>query len=391
MAGADTQTRSPLEAARALAPLIRAHADETEARRELPRPLFEAIYDAGIFRLLIPKSLGGAELDLPTYVRVIEEIGRADASTGWAINQGTVFATFSARMPRALARLIWNDTPRAVVANTPAPLATAVPVEGGYRVTGRLGFSTGCRHASWQAAYATIVEDGQPRRRPSGERDARYCFVPSAEAQIVDTWHTQGMRGTATHHFEVHDVFVPEDRTLIVAEAPLQEPGPLYVYPRTLLFASGDAAIALGTARRALDELIELAGGKRPRGDKDLMRDQPMVQQQVGLAEARLRAGRALLLETVREVWDEVRATGEITLDQRASMRLATTHGLRVGQQVVDLAYTAAGATAIYVGNALQRCFQDIHVATQHIQARPMVYEFMGRYYLGLDPDLQRL
>src|SRR5712692_1215495 len=153
-----TATESPLDAARKLVPLIRSCADEVEATRELPRPLFEALADAGLFHLALPRALGGSELDLPTHVKVIEEIGKADASTGWVVNQCAIFATYAARMPRDVARSIWIDTPRSVVANTPLASAQAVVVPGGYRVTGRQGFSTGCRHASWVAAHAQIIE-----------------------------------------------------------------------------------------------------------------------------------------------------------------------------------------------------------------------------------------
>src|SRR5512145_3483605 len=155
---------SPLEAARKLVPMIRSSAETIEAERELPRPLFEALFDAGLFHMVLPRSLGGTELDLPTYVQVIEEIGKADASTGWIVNQNGIFASYAARMPHAVARAIWVETPRAVVANTPAPTAQAVVVPGGYRVTGRQGFSTGCRHASWLAAHAQIIDNGHPRR-----------------------------------------------------------------------------------------------------------------------------------------------------------------------------------------------------------------------------------
>src|SRR6185295_17052412 len=205
----------PLEAARKLAPKIRASADEIDANRELPRPLFEAIADAGMFHLAIPAVVGGGEIALPDYIQVIEELGKADASTGWCVNQGAIFATYAARMPREVAREIFITPPRAVVANTPAPTARAVVVPGGYRVTGRQGFSTGCRHATWVAAHAQVTVDGQPQRLPDGAPDVRYLFVPVAEAQLLDTWHTRGMRGTGTHHFAVNDVFVPDWRTVL--------------------------------------------------------------------------------------------------------------------------------------------------------------------------------
>jgi alkylation response protein AidB-like acyl-CoA dehydrogenase len=385
-----TQVRSPLEAARELAPKIRSCADEIEAERELPRPLFEALADAGLFRMALPKSLGGAELDLPTYIQVIEELGKADASTGWCVNQGGIFATYAARMPLQIARAIWVDTPRAVVANTPSATARAVVVAGGYRVTGRQGFSTGCRHASWVAAHAQVLEDGRLRLEADGQPEARYLFVPVADAELLDTWRVRGLRGTGTHHFAVKDVFVPAERTVLSATAPLRETGPLYRIPRTLLFASGDAAVALGMGRSCLDAFFDLAGVKTPRATPGLLRDQPVVQMQVGQAEADLRSGRAFLAETVREVWEAATA-GALTLDHRAALRLATTHAMRLAVQVVDTLYSAAGATAVYEDHLLQRHFQDIHVISQHLQARLAHYELVGRHWLGLPIDETRL
>jgi alkylation response protein AidB-like acyl-CoA dehydrogenase len=385
-----TDDRSPLELARELAPKIRAAADEIEAERELPRALFEAMADAGLFRLALPRSLGGAELELPTYIQVIEELGKADASTGWIVNQGAIFATYAARIPLETARKIWVDPPRAVVANTPAATAKAIPVPDGYRLTGRQGFSTGCRHASWVASHAQIFDDGRVRLEAGGQPELRYFFVPIAEAQLLDTWHVRGMRGTGTHHFAVDDVFVPEEMSVRSATAPLRETGPLYRIPRTLLFASGDASVALGTARVCLDTFYELAGAKTPRAMAGLLRDQPTVQAMVGRAEAHLRGAKALLTETVREVWAAASA-GTLTLDERAALRLATTHGIRQAVEVVDAVYNAAGATAIYESHLIQRHFQDVHVMSQHLQARLAHYELVGRHVMGLPVDEARL
>jgi len=386
-----TEHRSPLDAARELAPKIRAAADEIEAERELPRPLFEALADAGFYHLALPRSLGGFEIDLPTYIQVIEELGKADASAAWTINQGAIYATYAARMPRDAARKIWVDTPRAVVANTPAATATAVVVPGGYRVTGRQGFSTGCRHASWVAPHAQVVENGQVRMdATNGQPETRYLFVPVAQAELLDTWHVRGLRGTGTHHFAVNDVFVPAERSVLSATAPLLETGPLYQIPRTLLFASGDASVALGVARTCLETFYELAGAKTPRAMPGLLREQPAVQSDVGHAEAHLRSGRAFLAEAVREIWAGACAHA-VTLDQRAALRIATTHAIRLAVQIVDTVYNASGATAVYESHLLQRHFQDIHVISQHMQSRLAHYELVGRYWLGLPIDEQRL
>jgi alkylation response protein AidB-like acyl-CoA dehydrogenase len=379
---------SPLEAARKLTPMVQASAAESEALRELPRPLFEAIADAGLLHMALPRVIGGGEIELPAYIQVIEEIGKADASTGWVINQLAIFATYAARMPRDVARKIWIETPRGCVANTPAATAKAIVVPGGYRVTGRQGFSTGSRNAAWVAAHAQVIEHGSVRL-DGGEPETRYLFVPVAEAELLDTWHVRGMRATGTHHFAVNDVFVPSERSVLSVTAPLLEPGPLYKIPRTLLFASGDASVAFGLARTCLTTFMELASAKTPRAMEATLRETPLVQHMIGQTEAWLRTGKAFLTEAVNDIWAGA-VRGEVTRDQRINLRLATTHGIRLAAQIVDAVYNAAGATALYEDNPLQRYFQDIHVITQHMQARLAHYELVGRYWLGLKVDENR-
>jgi len=391
MSTAHSRACSLLDTARELAPAIRSAAPKIEQTRALPRPLFEQLADAGLFQMLIPHQLGGAELDLPCYIEVVEELGKADASTAWCVNQGGVWATHAVCVPPKLAREIWVETPRGVVANTPAPTATAIPVDGGYRITGRQGFSTGSPHASWIAARGRIMEDGEPRRRADGTLDIRFFMMPVGEVKLLDTWHTRGLRGTGTHHFQITDHFVPEERTFNQDLPPRPEYGPLYAIPRTQLFASGDAAIALGNARAALDAFAKLASEKAPGNMSELLRDQAMVQYEIGQAEALLRAARALLRETVREIWEPIRATGMTTLAQRATLRTATTFALRKSAEVVDTTYNLAGATAAFESHPLQRYFQDAHVITQHVQSRMSHYQLIGSYYLGLDPDNQYL
>jgi alkylation response protein AidB-like acyl-CoA dehydrogenase len=271
-------------------------------------------------------------------------------------------------------------------------VATAVVVPGGYRVSGGpMGFSTGCTHATWLAPHAQVLENGQPRLLPNGQPETRYLLLPAEQGEILDTWQVRGMRGTGTHHFRVDDVFVPAARSFNPTSSTPHEPGPLYRFPRTLLFASGDAAVALGLARTCLSDFLELAVGKTVYRSEGLLRDQGRVQADVGLAEARLRSSRALLFDTAREVWEQVVAANAITLDQRASLRLATIHTIRESVLVVDACYNNAGATAIYQSSPLQRYFQDMHVISQHIQSRLTNYELVGRYLLGLEPDPTRL
>ena len=391
MSASDARACALRDAARELAPAISAAAPEIEQTREIPKPVFAAMADAGLFHMMVPHELGGSELTLPQYIEVLEEIGKADASTAWCLNQGGIWATHACCMEPDLAREVFFSVPRSVVANTPAPTATAVPVEGGYLVTGRQGFSTGSRHASWIAARGKILDDGQVRNLPNGAEDARFFMFPVGEVKILDTWHTRGLRGTGTNHFEVKDAFVPEHRTFWQSAPPRPEYGPLYAVPRSLLFATGDATIAVGLARRTLDAFIELAKEKTPGTSSARLAEQPLVQYELGQAEAHLRAARALLFETVREVWGPISQTGVMTMPQRVALRTATTFALRGGAKVVDTAYNLAGATAVLESHPLQRYFQDAHVITQHVQSRLSHYELVGRHYLGVGTGDQYL
>jgi alkylation response protein AidB-like acyl-CoA dehydrogenase len=267
----------------------------------------------------------------------------------------------------------------------------AVPVEGGFKLSGRWNFASGVHHATWLAALGTVMVGDEPRRWPDGAPEVRHFVVPRAEACLEPSWDVAGLRGTGSDTYVLQDAFVPAARAVAVGRDARREPGPLYLFPMNLAFACGFASVSLGTAAAAVEAFLELAGAKTPRGYRTALRDVPLAQLQAGQAEAHRRAGRALLRETVREVWTEVAAVNAITLDQRARLRLATTHAIHLAAQAVDVAYTGAGASAIYQSNPLQRRFQDIHVATQHVQGRIAHYESAGRHLLGLDPDFQWL
>lgn len=376
----------PRQAAEKLAPRIRALAARIDADRELPEELADELAEAGLFRMLVPRSLGGFELDFPEYVRVVEIISRADGSTGWCINQGGVIATIAARLPPETGREIWLKNPRSVIANGPPPGGKATEVEGGYRVTGRWTFSSGCRHANWMAGLSTLAENGVPRRRPDGRLDVRMLLFPRSEAQILDVWHVRGMRGTGSHHFEVADLFVPQRCSVSIFD-PRHEPGPLYALPLNLMFACGFGSVALGIARTAIDTVVELCAGKRPVFSRTQLRDQGGTHRELGRAEATWRAARAFLHEAVGEVWRAVSARGEIDLEQRVLLRMAGTHAIRQAADAVDLVYGVAGTDGIYESSPLQRCFQDVHVITQHMQGRLSHYELVGQLLLGMEPD----
>ena len=360
---------APLERVRALVPQISALADRIDAERELPPELAGALIDAGIFRLLVPRSLGGEEMDWLEYLDVVRTIAEADGSTAWCVNQGAVFATTSTRCPEPLAREVWGD-PRTVVGNGPPQGSESVEVDGGYRLTGRWMFSSGCRHANWIAAVAS----------------GRLHLLPREEVEFLDVWQVQGLRGTGSFGFQTRDRFVPESSVMHVP-GKNREAGPIYVIPQHLLFACGFGCVALGVARAAINATIDLALTKVGRYGKRPLAENSVVQQQVGMAEATWAAARALLYESAAHVWDRVRETGEITVGQRIRLRMAGTHAIRQSAKAVDIVYNLSGSDAIFATRAIQRRFQDAHVITQQVQGRQSHYETVGQFLLGQDPE----
>src|SRR5882672_9703340 len=280
--------------ARKLAPRIEACADQIESERRLAEPVLDALFEAGMFRLLLPRSLHGAEVDPVTFVTVIEEIAKADASTAWCLCQASGCSMSAAYLPPDVASEVFGKDPRAVLAWGPGPDARAVAVEGGYRVTGMWSFASGCRHSTWLGGHAPICEpDGTFRRGAAGKVVERTMLIPAASAQIVDVWHVSGLKGTGSDAFTVSDLFVPHEYSISRDDpAERRQPGPLYCFPTGSLYASGFASVALGIARRMLDGLVELAREKTPRGFKRTLRDSAVIQSQVGYAEGQLQSAR---------------------------------------------------------------------------------------------------
>lgn len=349
----------------------------------------DALHEAELFRLLLPRSLGGAEAHPLTFVQVLEAIAQVDASPAWNLGQNAVCATAAAYLAPETARRIFGD-PRAILAwGPPEGGARAVEVEGGYRVTGRWGFASGARHATWLGAYCPIVApDGTPRRTPDGKPASRVLLFPVAETSLEDVWDVVGLRGTASDAFALADHFVPEAFALRRDDpAARREPGWLYRFRTPQLFAMGFAAIALGVARSLLEGFRALAVDKSPRGTASTLRENPATQADLAHAEAQLRAARAYLLQTVRDLCDHAQHAGELTLEHRMALRLAATYTIRQATAAGNFAYDAAGATAIFSAQPFERRFRDLHTIAQQVQGRKSHYQTVGAHLLGLDAE----
>ena len=380
---AQHDTEYYLDTARELAARVAANADRIEADRQLPAELANEIADKGFFRLLVPRSLGGAELDHPTFRRILEVIAEVDGSTAWCINQNNVFATDSVRIPEQTAREIWDEK-RAVVTNgPPSASAKAIPVDGGYRLTGRWDFSSGSDHATWIAALVPVWNQDQVAS--TGRENFRVMLMPKKGVTFLDQWHVNGMRGTGSFSFELEDIFIPESRTYAQTDV-IREDGPIYVIPRTLLFGSGFATVALGIARASLRTAIDLAVTKTPVRTTTLVQDQPNTHRLIGEGEAIWRSARAYLQESASAVWESACKNHALTTEERILLRLASTYAIHKAAEVVDISYGLCGSNAIFATNPIHRLFQDIHVITQHAQGRPAHLETAGQFLLGLEP-----
>jgi alkylation response protein AidB-like acyl-CoA dehydrogenase len=373
----------PVEAARALAPLIREHTQAIEAERRLPEPVVHALIEAGLFKLFVPKSLGGAEADPVTFTRVVEELSKADGAVGWCVTLAGSYGLFGGLLPEEAAREIFTD-PGAIVAGSLRPQGVARVVEAGYRVSGQWPFGSGIGHSTWVIGPCRIFDGDAPRLTLSGAPVTRLFFFPQAEAEILDTWHVTGLRGTGSHDYRVEDVFVPAHRACTLIDTPV-EPGPIYTLPLITISPVTMVAVALGIARHAIDTLLELAAVKTPGRSQSLLRDNAQAQTEIGEAEGLLRSGRAFAYETMRDVWETTLREGRISLEQRALLWLAGTQAASQALQVVDMMYRVGGASSLYTSLPLERCLRDIRAATQHHCVTPSNFEFAGQYFLGHD------
>lgn len=376
--------------ARKLAPLLTAAAPRIDVARELPQDVLDAMHAAGMFRLLVPRSIGGAELDPATYIQCVEAIASGDASVAWCMNQGSGCSMSAGYLAPEVAREVFGGE-RDVLAWGQGPGAKAIRVDGGWRITGTWAFASGSRHATWLGAHCPCVEaDGTPQRTPDGRPWERTMLFRREIAAIKDVWQVVGLRGTGSDTYSVQDLFVDDAHT-ITRDRPEErrEPGLIYRFAAMQIYASGFAAVALGVGRATLDAFIALASEKTPALTQTSLRDSAVIQSAIGIADAKLNAARTWLIAVLRDAQEAVKLTGEVPTDHRMKIRQASTYAIHQAKEVVDVAYHEAGATAIFDANPFERRFRDVNTVTQQVQGRRSHFETIGQHLLGSQPSLR--
>jgi indole-3-acetate monooxygenase len=382
--------RDVIARAEAVRAAVAAASGEIESTRRLPPALLDKLHEAGLFRLLLPRSSNGIETDPLTFFHVIETIARADASTAWCLSQAGGCAMSAAYLDLPVAHAIFGNDPRAVLAWGPGPKVRAIECEGGYKVTGVWAFASGGRHATWLGAHCPIYQaDGSPRLDAGGVQQERTMLVRAEDVAWTDIWNTVGLRGTASDQFALEDFFVRTDHSITREfDRECRESGPLYRMGSGTCYQVGFAGVACGIARGALDNFVDIARHKVPRGFKSPLRDNAVIQSNLAQAEVNLRAARGFVLQSMADIWKDLSAGAAITVEQRITVRMAATHAIHKAREAVDFAYNAAGATAIFENHPLERRFRDIHTVTQQLQGRLSHFETVGAWMMGADADL---
>lgn len=376
----------PIAEARAIGPLLREHAPQGDRDARLPTASVQALRDGGFFRLYVPQSLGGSEVDPLTYAKAQEELARHDAAAAWALQAAGSSAWWCSRLSDETVEEIYRDGPDQLLAvSFPVPM-DATRENDGFRLAGRRGFASNVSDASW--VWVTAV---CPDETVNSAPVTRAAFLPSSEVTIVRCWDTLGMRGTDSNDVELHGAYVPERRTFRIGldHTPGRRyDGPLYRGAAMLLVASYVPAVALGIARDAIDEVVKLAEAKTPFSSGTTLRDRGAVQAKLGRAEGALRSARAYLYDRIAEGWRRTVDGHDLTLDDRAELLLAAVQAIDASVAAVDQAFSIAGTTAIHRGSRFERHLRDIAVLKQQGFVSESRFETFAQVRLGLAPEL---
>jgi alkylation response protein AidB-like acyl-CoA dehydrogenase len=380
------RTQRLLANIRELAPAITSRAAEIEAGRRMPPDLVETLRSIGIFRMFVPQSHGGLELDLPAALEIFRALSRIDGSVGWTAMIGGAHGIFAPLLPRDTYEQVYQNGPDVIIAGSAPPVGRAEAVAGGWRVNGRWPFASGCQHAEWMFGLCVMTEGGKPLPGPAGEGGpplVRGVFLPARDWQIEDTWYVAGLKGTGSHHITLRDTVVSAGNFFDLANGVPCLPGPLYqaVLPLLPLMLG---ASSVGIAEGALEELVELANTGRQQLQAAVpMRDSETFQGELGRIAAELRAARAFLEVQAASHWRYALAG---TLKDEALHTQGTQTAILLATTCVraaDACFALAGSSALYETSPLQRRLRDLHVVAQHYNVQQRHYVNAGKLLLG--------
>ena len=371
--------------ARSLAPIVAASRSEAETLRRLPDTVARAFVERDVYRLLLPSDLGGRGLDPLLVFDLIEEVSSYDGSVGWNYAIGSNGGMLAGRLSRAMAEQVFSTADCGSAGSGP-PQGRAVAVEGGYRVTGRFAWASGVHQAKWVLGGCFVFDGDQRRSGPGGEPVLIYILVPRADIDLLDSWHTGGMRGTGSTEFELKDIFVPEERVFSLFAGEPTHPSPLYRLP-TSYFGFALTAVPLGIARATVAGLKNTAQNRRAAPPRPAMSEQPFIQYTVAKAEAMVEASLLAVRAAFVAVWEEVQG-GTASLESRARLRRASVHAVEGSCDAVTMCYRAAGGAALFEANDFERALRDVNAAAGHIVFQRGMMEDAGRVAMGLPPLL---
>ena len=382
----------PVRRAIALRAAIEGAAPSIEMSRSLPQELRAALHGAGLFRLLLPRTFDGEEVEPATFVAVVEEIAKGDASTAWCVAQGSGCSMAAAYLEPDVARDIFGGMDAVLAWGPVGPNAKATAVEGGYRVTGTWLYASGSRHAEWLGGHSPLVDaKGERITGPDGRPAERTMLFRKRDALVKDVWQVVGLKGTGSDTYTVTDMFIPARHTFTRESADdRRETGTLYRFTTFQMFGASFAGVALGTARAALDAFMQIASTKVPMLATKPLRENSVVQSQVAVAEAKWQSSRAFLMQTLEQMWQTASRGESFSMQQRAALRLAAVHAIHQSKEVVETAYHLAGGSAIFENQAFERRLRDIHAITQQVQSQFSNFEVAGQVLLGL-PSASKL
>jgi indole-3-acetate monooxygenase len=375
----DTEiTTLPVEGrARQIADVARGMADQIDADRRLPAELVNLLRDSGLLRAGAPVEVGGLELDPGTALRCAEQVAQGNASAGWCVSIAITSSLLVAYLPPASRDELFGAG-RGVAAGVWAPHGKGRRTPGGVVVSGRWAFCSGITHADVLFA-GCVIED-----RPA------VVALPTEQLQILDTWHTLGLRGTGSHDAVADELFVPDAHVVSIFDGPVIN-RPLYRFPPFGFFAACITVAAMGNARTAIDDFVELARVKKGVASARALAERPTIQGAVAAAESDLEAARALYYQSIETAWRASQEEAPVPVEARNGVRLAATHGVRIAADVVRAMYDLAGGSAIYDGALLQRRFRDAFTATAHFQVNQASRELPGRILLGQPAEVAML